>query len=143
MGGRTLDGVLIPPRHFDRFSAALDEVVEARIWGGIHFRNADVQGAGIGKKVAQYMRAPLLPARAVGRWDAACGARRSRPADARAILRLYRNTVIRTAPETTSSAPATTRRPMPSDRPRSHAENATPNSDSVATIGDTTDTVPR
>jgi hypothetical protein len=57
VGGRTLNGVLIPPRHFDRFSAAIDEVIEARIWGGIHFRNADVQGAGIGRKVALFMRA--------------------------------------------------------------------------------------
>ena len=57
VGGRTLNGVLIPPRHFERFSQALDEIIEARIWGGIHFRNADVQGAGIGRKVAQFMRA--------------------------------------------------------------------------------------
>ena len=57
VGGRMLNGVLIPPRHFDRFSQALDEIIEARIWGGIHFRNADVQGAGIGKKVAQFIRA--------------------------------------------------------------------------------------
>jgi hypothetical protein len=57
VGGRTLNGVLIPPRHFDRFSGALDEVIGARIWGGIHFRNADVQGAVIGKKVGQFMRA--------------------------------------------------------------------------------------
>jgi hypothetical protein len=41
------------PRHFDRFSEALKEVIDARVWGGIHFRNADVQGAVIGKKVAR------------------------------------------------------------------------------------------
>jgi hypothetical protein len=41
------------PRHFDRFSDALKEVIDARVWGGIHFRNADVQGAVIGKKVAR------------------------------------------------------------------------------------------
>jgi PAP2 superfamily len=41
------------PRHFDRFSHALKEVIDARVWGGIHFRNADVQGAVIGKKVAR------------------------------------------------------------------------------------------
>jgi hypothetical protein len=44
------------PRHFTRFSQALDEVVDARVWGGIHFRTADVQGAAIGKKVARWLR---------------------------------------------------------------------------------------
>ena len=33
------------PRHYDRFSDALDEVIDARVWGGIHFRTADEQGA--------------------------------------------------------------------------------------------------
>ncbi|HSC93082.1 MAG TPA: vanadium-dependent haloperoxidase [Gaiellaceae bacterium] len=44
------------PRHFERFSQALQEVVDARVWGGIHFRTADVQGANIGKKVARWLR---------------------------------------------------------------------------------------
>ena len=56
VGGRTLNGVLIPARHFDRFSHALKEVIDARVWGGIHFRTADVQGTVIGKKVAHWMR---------------------------------------------------------------------------------------
>lgn len=43
-------------RHFDRFSHALDEVIEARIWGGIHFRTADTQGAVLGEKVADWAR---------------------------------------------------------------------------------------
>jgi hypothetical protein len=54
--GRTLNGAPIPPRTFDRFSYALDEIIEARIWGGIHFRTADVTGAAIGKDVAHYLR---------------------------------------------------------------------------------------
>jgi hypothetical protein len=44
------------PRHFERFSYALKEVIEARIWGGIHFRTADVQGKVIGKQVAKWER---------------------------------------------------------------------------------------
>jgi hypothetical protein len=56
VSGRTLNGVQIPPRTFDRFSDALDEIIDARVWGGIHFRTADVAGAAIGKDVAQYMR---------------------------------------------------------------------------------------
>ena len=55
VGGRTLNGVLIPPRHFDRFSQALDEIIEARIWGGIHFRHAGLQGAATGKNVARFI----------------------------------------------------------------------------------------
>ena len=43
------------PRHFTTFSSALEEVVDARVWGGIHFRKADEDGAVIGKKVARWM----------------------------------------------------------------------------------------
>jgi hypothetical protein len=39
-------------RHFESFSGALDEVINARVWGGIHFRTADEQGAKLGKAVA-------------------------------------------------------------------------------------------
>jgi hypothetical protein len=41
------------PRHFERFSHALREIIDARVWAGVHFRSADVQGSVIGKKVAQ------------------------------------------------------------------------------------------
>ena len=44
------------PRRFERFSDLLAEIVEARIWGGIHFRTADVQGAEIGERVARWQR---------------------------------------------------------------------------------------
>jgi PAP2 superfamily len=44
-----------PSRSFDRFSQALKEIIDARVWGGIHFRTADVQGAVLGKKVAYYL----------------------------------------------------------------------------------------
>ena len=42
-------------RHYDRFSQALAEITEARIWAGLHFRTADVQAKLLGKKVANYM----------------------------------------------------------------------------------------
>ena len=45
-----------PPRSFDRFSQALKEIIDARVWSGIHFRTADVQGAVLGKKVAHHLR---------------------------------------------------------------------------------------
>ncbi len=41
-------------RSFTSFSQAIDELVEARIWSGIHFRTADEHGAKIGKDVARY-----------------------------------------------------------------------------------------
>ncbi len=44
-----------PARSFDRFSDALNEIIDARVWGGIHFRTADVQGAVLGKRVVHYM----------------------------------------------------------------------------------------
>jgi hypothetical protein len=43
------------PRHFDRFSEPLKEIVEARIWAGLHFRTADVQGKELGTNVAEFM----------------------------------------------------------------------------------------
>ncbi|GGT25966.1 hypothetical protein ACFFV7_30195 [Nonomuraea spiralis] len=42
-------------RTFRGFSQALAEVIEARVWGGIHTRTADVQGAKIGAQVTAYM----------------------------------------------------------------------------------------
>ena len=44
-------------RSFDSFSQALAEVTEARIWAGLHFRTADVQGEVLGRHVADYMAA--------------------------------------------------------------------------------------
>jgi PAP2 superfamily len=41
-------------RSFTRFSQAIDEIVHARMWSGIHFLNPDVQGAVIGRQVAKY-----------------------------------------------------------------------------------------
>jgi hypothetical protein len=43
-------------RYFERFSDAISELIEARIWAGLHFRNADVQGATLGEQVARYTR---------------------------------------------------------------------------------------
>jgi hypothetical protein len=43
-------------RYFDRFSAPIPLLIDARVWAGIHFRTADVQAAVLGKKVARYMQ---------------------------------------------------------------------------------------
>jgi hypothetical protein len=46
---------LLPnPRPFSSFSAPLAEITEARIWAGLHFRTADVQGNQLGHEVAKW-----------------------------------------------------------------------------------------
>jgi len=42
-------------RSFDRFSEPLDEITHARIWAGLHYRTADLQGRLLGRNVVQYM----------------------------------------------------------------------------------------
>ena len=44
-------------RTFDSFSQAVDEVVEARIWAGLHYRTADVQAVELGTNVADFAAA--------------------------------------------------------------------------------------
>ncbi len=41
-------------RSFSSFSQAIAEIVDARVWSGIHFRTADRQGQHIGRHVAGY-----------------------------------------------------------------------------------------
>ena len=40
-------------RNFTSFSQALQEVIDSRVWGGIHWRRADVVGAQLGQSIAQ------------------------------------------------------------------------------------------
>ena len=40
-------------RSYRSFSDAVDEVVDARVYSGIHFRKADVVGAELGRDVAR------------------------------------------------------------------------------------------
>lgn len=49
-------------RSFDSFSQAVDEIVEARIWAGLHFRTADVQAVQLGTSVANYAAATYFQA---------------------------------------------------------------------------------
>jgi hypothetical protein len=50
-----LSPVTATTRSYDRFTAVLKDTINARIWQGLHFRNPDVQGAWLGKKVAQWV----------------------------------------------------------------------------------------
>ena len=45
----------IEQRFFTRFSDVTNEILEARIWAGIHYRNADVQAADLGREVEHYI----------------------------------------------------------------------------------------
>lgn len=59
----SISTLLAPPpadprvRTFGSFSQALDELVEARIWAGLHYRTADVQARLLGANVADYAAA--------------------------------------------------------------------------------------
>jgi hypothetical protein len=41
-------------RSFDTFSQPLAELIEARIWAGLHYRSSDVAGQVLGNNVAAY-----------------------------------------------------------------------------------------
>lgn len=41
-------------RYYDHFSDVTDQVIEARIWAGIHFRHADQAAASLGRQVEAY-----------------------------------------------------------------------------------------
>ncbi len=61
-GGYQITSAFVNPggpatRTFSSFSQAVDEIVEARIWAGLHFRTADVQGLQLGTNVANFAAA--------------------------------------------------------------------------------------
>ena len=41
-------------RQWDRFDEAVAEVIDARVYSGIHFRTADEDGARLGRQVAHF-----------------------------------------------------------------------------------------
>jgi hypothetical protein len=43
-----------PPRFYDSASEVCEEVVDARVWLGFHFRSADVRGVQMGNKIADW-----------------------------------------------------------------------------------------
>jgi hypothetical protein len=50
-------GIVNPIRTYDRFSDALAEVLEARIYGGMHYRHSTRIGANVGKQVSRFTMA--------------------------------------------------------------------------------------
>jgi hypothetical protein len=53
-------------RPYSRFSDVIKDVIDARVFLGIHFRRADVNGAELGRRVAAYVDAHLFNCRAPG-----------------------------------------------------------------------------
>ena len=53
----TLSGIT---RQWDRFSEGIDEVIDARVYSGIHFRTADEVGARTGRQVARFVSTHAL-----------------------------------------------------------------------------------
>jgi hypothetical protein len=57
-------GLTNPVRSYSSFSQALDEVLDARVYGGMHYRNSTNKGAKIGKQVSHFAtRHFFLPSR--------------------------------------------------------------------------------
>jgi hypothetical protein len=61
-GGYQITSAFVNPggpatRLFGSFSQAVDEIVEARIWAGLHYRTADVQAVQLGTNVANFAAA--------------------------------------------------------------------------------------
>ena len=42
-------------RPYERFTDVIDDTIDARVWLGLHFRSADVDGARLGKNVARWL----------------------------------------------------------------------------------------
>src|SRR5262245_56280843 len=62
-----VSGLTNPTRSFGSFSQALDEVLDARVYGGMHYRNSTEKGAKIGKQVShQVTRHFFQPSRQRG-----------------------------------------------------------------------------
>jgi hypothetical protein len=53
----TLSGIT---RRWKTFDYAVDEVIDARVFSGIHFRNTDEVGARQGRQVAQFVMTHAL-----------------------------------------------------------------------------------
>ena len=57
-------GLMQPVRSYGRYSQALTDILNARIYGGMHYRNSTVVGADLGRQVARQVFAHyFLPAR--------------------------------------------------------------------------------
>jgi hypothetical protein len=44
----------MPTRHFERAHDLRAEIINARLWGGLHYRDSSIKGVTLGRKVARY-----------------------------------------------------------------------------------------
>lgn len=58
----TVAGVTTPVRSYSSFSQAIDEVIDARVYGGMHYRSSSEVGARMGKKAAKRAASAFRPA---------------------------------------------------------------------------------
>lgn len=56
----------VATRSYSSFTAVIPDMIEARMLLGIHFRRPDVSGAGLGKRVAEFVDANFFNCRAPG-----------------------------------------------------------------------------
>ena len=42
-------------REYHRLTDVVDDTIDARVYQGLHFRSADIQGARIGRQVAEWV----------------------------------------------------------------------------------------
>ncbi len=50
-------------RHYATANDLTKEIINARVWGGIHYRESDITGANLGRKVAHWtLKRYFLPA---------------------------------------------------------------------------------
>lgn len=62
-------GLTKPVRSYNSFSQALDEVLDARVYGGMHYRNSTHKGAILGKQVSRFVTAHFFrPATGLGQF---------------------------------------------------------------------------
>jgi hypothetical protein len=50
----TVPNLLHPSRHYDRVVELVQEIINARVWAGIHYRQSVVQGVNVGRQVAHW-----------------------------------------------------------------------------------------
>ena len=50
----TIAGLFPNGRHYDSVNDLTKEIIDARVWAGIHYRESDIKGVTLGRKVAHW-----------------------------------------------------------------------------------------
>jgi hypothetical protein len=50
----TAPNLMQPTRHYKLANDLVREIIDARVWGGIHYRESDIKGVNLGRKVAHW-----------------------------------------------------------------------------------------